>query len=205
MADYITKIRTEDGDKQIDFNALANKPTAQSLGAAPATHTHTLASLGAMPATTTIPSKVSQLENDRGFKTTDNNTTYTLVKNGSTITLKGSDGSTTSVTDDNTTYALSSFGITASAADLNSVNGTVKDIQTQLTNKSNSNHKHGAADITSGVLSITRGGIGSSNGATGLKNLFAAGETILSSYQYGSGELPTPGKPGRIFFRKVSG
>lgn len=26
MADYITKIRTEEGDKQIDFNALANLP-----------------------------------------------------------------------------------------------------------------------------------------------------------------------------------
>ena len=27
MADYITKIRTSSGDKQIDYNALANKPT----------------------------------------------------------------------------------------------------------------------------------------------------------------------------------
>lgn len=26
MADYITKIRTNQGDKQIDYNALANKP-----------------------------------------------------------------------------------------------------------------------------------------------------------------------------------
>lgn len=34
MADYITKIRTTDGDKQIDYNALANKPTLKTLGAA---------------------------------------------------------------------------------------------------------------------------------------------------------------------------
>jgi phospholipase/lecithinase/hemolysin len=34
MADYITKIRTTDGDKQIDYNALANKPTAKDLNAA---------------------------------------------------------------------------------------------------------------------------------------------------------------------------
>lgn len=34
----------------------------------------------------------------------DANTTYTLSKSGSTITLTGSDGKTSSVTDDNTTY-----------------------------------------------------------------------------------------------------
>ena len=53
----------------------------------------------------TIPTKTSQLINDSGFKTTDNNTTYSLLKSGSTITLTGSDGSTTSVTDSNTTYS----------------------------------------------------------------------------------------------------
>lgn len=54
----------------------------------------------------TIPTKTSQLTNDSGFKTTDNNTTYSLSKSGSTITLTGSDGSTTSVIDsnDNTVY-----------------------------------------------------------------------------------------------------
>ena len=51
------------------------------------------------------------------------NTTYTLSKSGSTITLTGSDGSKTSVTDANTTYSLSSFGITATAAELNKLDG----------------------------------------------------------------------------------
>lgn len=37
MADYITKIRTIDGDKQIDYNALANLPNATDLGALPIT------------------------------------------------------------------------------------------------------------------------------------------------------------------------
>lgn len=27
MADYVTKVRTSTGDKQIDYNALANLPT----------------------------------------------------------------------------------------------------------------------------------------------------------------------------------
>ena len=57
-----------------------------------------------------IPSKVSELTNDAGYKTTDNNTTYSISKSGNTITLTGSDGSTTSVTDSNTTYSkLSQF------------------------------------------------------------------------------------------------
>lgn len=54
----------------------------------------------------TIPTKTSQLTNDSGFKTTDNNTTYSLSKSGSTITLTGSDGSTSSVTDSNSTSYL---------------------------------------------------------------------------------------------------
>ncbi len=39
MADYVTAIRTPYGDKKIDYNALANKPTATSLGAVPKTTT----------------------------------------------------------------------------------------------------------------------------------------------------------------------
>lgn len=60
---------------------------------------------------------------------------------------------------------------------------------------------NGAAKF--GILPIAQGGTGSSNGATGLKNLFAKGNTILSSYQYGD-SLPTSGfTAGRIFFKKV--
>lgn len=79
---------------------------------------------------------------------TNTNTTYTLTKSGSTITLTGSDGKTTSVTDSNTTYSLSSFGITATAAELNKldgctatvtelnyVDGVTSNIQTQLNGK----------------------------------------------------------------------
>lgn len=57
-----------------------------------------------------------------------------------------------------------------------------------------------AADLP--IVPITKGGTGSSSGATGLKNLFAAGATILSSHQYGD-TLPTAGTKGRIFFKKV--
>lgn len=77
------------------------------------------------------------------------NTTYSLSKNGSTITLTGSDGSKTSVTDSNTTYSLSSFGVNASAAELNYVKGVTSSIQTQLNGKAASNHTHNYAGADS--------------------------------------------------------
>ena len=63
----------------------------------------------------TVPTKVSELQNDSGFKTTDTNTTYTLTKSGSTIKLSGSDGSETTVSDANTTYSQMK-GATSEAA-----------------------------------------------------------------------------------------
>ena len=70
--------------------------------------------------TSAIPTKTSQLTNDSGFKTTDSNTTYSISKSGSTITLTGSDGSTSTVTDSNTTYSNvglgNGYGICSTAA-----------------------------------------------------------------------------------------
>ena len=93
---------------------------------------------------------------------TNTNTTYTLTKSGSTITLTGSDGSKTSVTDSNTTYSLSSFGITATAAELNKLDGVTataaeinyldgvtSSIQTQLNGKAASSHTHNYAGSSS--------------------------------------------------------
>lgn len=100
------------------------------------------------------------------------NTTYNLTKSGSTITLRGSDGSTFNVTDSNTVYG----NATASAAGLMSAtdkskldsvatgaNKTVVDasfiadstnpvqskvVKSALDGKSNTGHKHVKADIT---------------------------------------------------------
>lgn len=71
-------------------------------------------------------------------------------------------------------------------------------------------HKHDISEIISDTLSttylptipISKGGTGSTNGATGLKKLFAAGATVISSNQYGT-SLPSAGTAGRIFFKKV--
>lgn len=60
---------------------------------------------------------------------------------------------------------------------------------------------NGAAKF--GTLPIAQGGTGATTGAAALKALFAAGNAVMSSYQYGTA-LPTSGfTAGRIFFKKV--
>ena len=59
---------------------------------------------------------------------------------------------------------------------------------------------------TNTVTSIENGGTGATDGVAAMKNLFASGEALLSSYQYGT-ELPTDNSTetvGRIFFKKVN-
>ena len=127
----------------------------------------------------------------------DADTTYTLTKSGSTIKLTGSDGSETSVTDSNTTYTLSSFGVTATAAELNYTDGVTSNIQSQLNGKAASSHthtiaqvpnlqsaldgkaasshNHSASNITSGTLPIARGGTGAADAATAATNIMRRG------------------------------
>lgn len=100
------------------------------------------------------------------------NTTYNLTKSGSTITLRGSDGSTFNVTDSNTVYgnATASAAGLMSAADKAKLDGVAagsnhvtvdaelsadstnpvqnKVVKAALDGKSNTGHKHVKADIT---------------------------------------------------------
>lgn len=59
-----------------------------------------------------------------------------------------------------------------------------------------------AEKIADGGVSMAKGGTGAKDGAAGLKNLFAAGATVLSVFQYGD-ELPAAGTQGRMFLKKV--
>lgn len=111
----------------------------------------------------------------------------------------------------NVSITLSDFGITATAAELNYVDGVTYNIQTQLNGKASSSHNHSASNITSGTLSsdrlptvpITKGGTGATDGATALANMFAAGSTVLSANQYGT-DLPSDAPAGKLFFKKVT-
>lgn len=102
----------------------------------------------------------------------NSNTTYNLTKDGSTIYLKGSDGSSYSVTDSNTVYGNASTSAAGlmSASDKSKLDGIAsgannisvdsalsststnpvqnKVINSALGSKSNTGHKHVKADIT---------------------------------------------------------
>ena len=58
-----------------------------------------------------------------------------------------------------------------------------------------------ASDLI-GSVPITKGGTGATDGSTGLANLLAAGNMVLSAHQYGD-TLPAAGTPGRLFFKKL--
>ena len=97
--DLATDVQTSLGKADTALQSYTETdPTVPAWAKAETKPTYTAAEVGALPSTTTIPTKTSQLTNDSGFKTTDNNTTYSLSISGSTITLTGSDGSTSSVT-----------------------------------------------------------------------------------------------------------
>ena len=91
---------------------------------------------------------------------------------------KGGTGATTS------SGALSNLGITATASELNVLDGitatttelnytdgVTSNIQTQLNGKADSSHNHSASNITSGTLPITRGGTGATTSSEVLTNL----------------------------------
>ena len=84
-----------------------------------------------------------------------------------------SDGTWAVPPNDNTTYSLGSFGITASAAEINYTKGVTSSIQTQLNSKAASSHSHPAASTS------TAGFMPKLNGST-------------SNYLRGDGTWATP-------------
>ena len=97
-------------------------------------------------------------------------TTNVSGSNGTTINVPqitvDSYGRVTGVTnrvytsvDTNTTYSLGSFGVTATAAQLNYCDGVTSNIQTQLNNKAASSHTH--------TNIVSRGNVTAESGVTG--------------------------------------
>lgn len=103
-----------------------------------------------------------------------------------------SDGTWTVPPDTNTTYTLSSFGITATATELNYMDGVTSNVQTQLNGKAASSHNHSAANITSGTLAVACGGTGITANPSMLTNL---GSTSAASVFAAS---PRPGITGTL-------
>ena len=119
-----------------------NKPTAAEIGAAASSHTHSNATTSAA-----------------GF----------LPKlGGGTTNYLRADGTWAKPPDTNTTYTLSSFGITATAAELNKLDGlattktelgyldgVTSNVQTQLNGKAASSHTHSYLPLSGGTLTGT--------------------------------------------------
>lgn len=75
---------------------------------------------------------------------------------------------------------LSNLGITATAAELNYMDGVTSNVQTQLNGKSASSHTHSANDITSGKLNIARIPTGLSGTTVALGNHTHSGYATVS-------------------------
>ena len=162
----IKRIRTQQGDLQIDYEAIAGHPDFDS------TLDGSKDNSGKIADAYAVGRRLKDL-NDQ-ISTLSSNTVRTNTKiNGKTLS---------------TDIALTTSDIGAAEA----------------------KHEHAAADITSGVFPIERGGLGADNGQDGLKNLLASGAMILSEHQYGDA-TPTVSTSdrekmtGRIFFVKVQG
>lgn len=193
MADYVTKIRTENGDKQIDYNALANLPklpTIESIGAAPVGHTHTPNSIGA-----------AAVEHAHLCSDISDFPKSLPANGGNADTLGGKVASEFALTSDVEQLktkvdgvSLVSFGVTVTADELNYLDGVTSNIQKQLGNKSDSGHTHNDRYYEETEVDAL---------LANKANTFESGVTVLSAHQYGP-ELPEPGTVGRVFFKKVN-
>ena len=86
---------------------------------------------------------------------------------------------------------LSQLGVTATAAELNYVDGVTSNVQTQLNAKAATNHNHSASNITSGTLPVARGGTGSTSATTNVTlNRGANTGTGSSAYGYECKYIP---------------
>lgn len=132
----ITRIRTTEGDLQIDYSAIANPPAIDA----------SLTKSGAAADAKAVRDQIDSINN----RITEIVTGDALAG----ITINGKDISDSPV---------------LTAADVGA---------------SEIGHKHSASDVTSGTLSMERGGTNADNGSDGLKNLLAAGPMVLSTNQY---------------------
>jgi len=132
-----------------------------------------------------------------------------LSISGKTITYTKGDGTTGTLTtqDTNTTYTLSSFGVTATAAELNIldgvtttatelnyVDGVTSNIQTQLNGKASSSHTHSYAGSSSAGGSATSAvKLDSSAGSATQPVYFSSGKPVATTYTLGK-SVPSDAK-----------
>lgn len=211
MSGLVTGIRTQNGVSKIDYNALENKPQEkystlekEKLAGIDegATNTTIVDGLTSTSTTSALSAKQGKVLNDK-IETKQ----ATVIGAATTIVVNDLTTNRALISDSSGKIAVSAV----TSTELGYLDGVTSKIQSQLDAKAASAHEQSAITITSGTLDsarlptvpMTKGGTNATTGKAGLKNLFAAGATILSSYQFGD-ELPTDDYTnGRIFFKKV--
>lgn len=138
-------------------------------------------------------------------KVADANITTAKLADGAATVAKGGTGRTTLTAN----YVLVGNGTSAVSMVTPSTSGYIlmSNGTSSLPSFKAQTNITAVGTLTSGTwnataIAMSKGGTGATSGATGLKNLLAAGNTILSSYQYGS-SLPSAGTKGRLFFKTV--
>lgn len=90
-------------------------------------------------------------------------------------------------TDTNTTYTLSSFGVTATATELNYMDGVTSNVQTQLNGKAASSHTHQyAGSSTAGGSATSAVKLDSSAGSATQPVYFSGGKPVATTYTLGA-------------------
>lgn len=111
---------------------------------------------------------LDSLNGDESFFVNQNNSLKQINKANIVMEVtQGGTGATTAAA------ALKNLGVTATATELNYVDGVTSNIQTQLNNKASSSHNHSASEITSGTLPVARGGTGATTADAALISLGA--------------------------------
>ena len=207
MAQYVTKIRTADGDSQIDYNALANLPNLDNF----VTQTEISAISESVDGLSEDVAALSKAVADEKTRA-EGAEAAMAVRLQSVESAVGETGSVSTAiadavadakkyTDDAVSaVSLTGIGVTATAAELNVldgitatttelnyVDGVTSNIQTQLNNKANSAHTHTATEV--GALPITGGTLTGTSAVTdaAVRNI-KAGTAALTA---GSSALTT--------------
>ena len=177
-------------------------------GKAPSGHTHPVATTGANGFMPKLAGGTSTfLRADGTWATPPNNDTMYSEFTGASSSAAGtiglvpapaagasnrylrSDGTWSVPPDTNTTYTLSSFGITATAAELNYMKGVTSAVQTQLDGKAPKDHTHNYAGSSSagGAATSALSVVDYGNTANTLSIGFAGDGLSSSTFKYFAG------------------
>ena len=135
------------------------------------------------------------------------NGTSGLVKNGSSVTSSSGYTACPIISgvpyykDTNSTYSLSSFGVNATAAELNFMDGVTSNVQTQLDGKAPSSHSHSSYVAITGAQSIA----GVKTFSDGITIGSAGGLTIDGVIKLANGINAPTSNGGSIFGKGSSG